>query len=156
MYPFWARWGWCIETVRLHAPGKIPRDSPAALPRAKKKLMMSAGRLVFGTVSFSTNHLLSLIVLSVCSNYSSLSGWVLLELIRLTQKLSAMRKLLYLWLLFLQIYYSEATIIALGGPPTGVFGSKFFHPTFRYISHRVVSDRRCSATSLQSQYATPS
>ena len=28
--------GWC---KRLHAPRKIPRDSPAALPRAQKKVM---------------------------------------------------------------------------------------------------------------------
>ena len=43
-----------METVLLSAPGKILRDSPAALPRAQKKLMRSAERqrLVFWPVSF--------------------------------------------------------------------------------------------------------
>ncbi len=43
-----------METVFISAPGKIQRDSPAALPRAQKKMMKSAEmqRLVFWTVSF--------------------------------------------------------------------------------------------------------
>ena len=38
-YPFWARGAGYAETVRSTAPGKIQRDSPAALPRAQKKMM---------------------------------------------------------------------------------------------------------------------
>ena len=49
-----ARVGRCYAGMQP-APRKIPRDSPAALPRAQKKLMRCAVRLVFWTVSFSTD-----------------------------------------------------------------------------------------------------
>ena len=46
-YPFWARGADSMTAVRVLAPRKILRDSPAALPHAQKKMKRSARRFVF-------------------------------------------------------------------------------------------------------------